>query len=261
MRLISRILAAILFVAYVALWSQDQIPERPNPPRLVNEYFTEPHQYLSESEAEQLNTKLGEFAKSTSNQICIVAIDDLKGIEPSQYATWLIQKWGIGQKDKRNGVVVLVKLPSKVDSKRSLFIATGYGLEGAIPDLLAKKIRENEMVPYFKEGNFYQGLDNGTNALMQAAKGEYNEDATVKSMSSQDTVTLVVVIIFFLIIIITGFFSKNKGGGNHGSSGGGFTYWGGGGFSNFGGDSSSDSGGSWDFGGGDSGGGGSGGDW
>lgn len=247
-----------------AIHAQDQIPKRPDPPRLVNTFFSEGQQFLSAQEEEKLNQKLVAFAKSTSNQICIVAIDELKGAEPAQYATWLIQQWGIGQKDKRNGVVVLVKLPSKNDPKRNLFIATGYGLEGAIPDLLTKKIREQEIVPYFKTGDFYQGLDKGTDALMKAAIGEYNEKVKGKPKNSTTGILVFIFVIVIIIVIARNFF-KGRGGGHHG--GGGYTYydggyyptWGGGGSSSDSG--SSDSGGGWDFGGGDSGGGGSGGDW
>lgn len=246
-----------------AIHAQDQIPKRPNPPRLVYTFFSEGHQFLSPQEEELLNQKLVAFAKNTSNQICIVAIDELKGAEPAQYATWLIQQWGIGQKDKRNGVVVLVKLPSQNDPKRNLFIATGYGLEGAIPDLLTKKIREQEIIPHFKSGNYYEGLDKGTDALMKAAIGEYNEKVKGKGKPQNSTSgILIFIFVIVIIIVIAKSFFKGGRGGNHG---GGYTYydggffptWGGGG----GGGSSSDSGGGWDFGGGDSGGGGSGGDW
>ncbi len=244
------------------LWAQDQIPKRPDPPRLVNTFFSESQQFLSPQQEEQLNNKLVNFAKNTSNQICIVAIDELKGAEPAQYATWIIQQWGLGQKDKRNGVVVLVKLPSQKDPRRTLFIATGYGLEGAIPDLMTKKIRENEIVPYFKTGDFFQGLDKGTDALMKAAQGEYNVKMKSKPEDSTAGIFFFLFIIIIIVVIARSFF---KGGG--GSRGGGYTYYDGGGFiggwGGGGGSSSSDSGssGGWDFGGGDAGGGGSGGDW
>lgn len=246
-------LSFLLFVS-IGLFAQDQIPERPNPPKLVNIFFNESHDFLSDNQIQQLEYKLDTFATNTSNQICIVAIDDLQGIEPAQYATWLGQKWGVGQKDKRNGVVILVKLPSQKDSRRNLFIATGYGLEGAIPDLLTKKIREQEILPYFKTGDFYTGLDQGTNTLMSAAKGDYDEK--IKKNESGSWVSFVIIILIILLIM----YIKNKRGGY--SSSGGFTYWGGGfGGGGYDSGSSSDSGSSFDFGGGDFGGGGSGGDW
>lgn len=248
----------ILFCSFWA-FAQEQVPERPNPPKLVNILFTEPHDFIDAAQIENLEQKLSEFAKNTSNQICIVGVDNLNGAEPVQYATWLGQKWGVGQKDKRNGVVILVKLPSQKDPKRNLFIAVGYGLEGAIPDLLTKKIRENEILPYFKSGDFYTGLQNGTDALMKAAKGEYNEKVEVNNNSG--SALLIIILIIIVLIIISKFASKNRRSGGGGM--GGFTYFDGGFFNGIGGGSSgsSDSGGGWDFGGGDFGGGGSGGDW
>lgn len=223
-----------------------QVAERPNPQRLYNNLSNEFSQFLNSAEAQQLEDKLVQFSKETSNQICVVILDDLNGLEPADYATKIINEWGVGKKEANNGIVVLLK-----PNSRDLFIAVGYGLEGAIPDLATKKIRENEMNPYLKNGENYTALDKGTTVLMQLAKGEIDEKDYSKSNNGRKINPGLIIIIIVIAIII---FRKGGGSGRTFSSGGS-TYWGGGGFGGGGG------GGFGGFGGGSSGGGGSGGKW
>ncbi len=227
-----------------------QVAPRPNPQHLYNNLSNEYPQFLNSSEAQQIENKLLQFSKETSNQICIVIIDDLNGLEPSEYATKIINEWGVGKKDKNNGIAILLK-PNSHD----LFIAIGYGLEGAIPDLATKRIRENEMNPYLKNGENYTAIDKGTTVLMQLAKGEINQkDYTAKNGEKPLNKFLFILIIAIFIYIF--FFSKNNGGGGTTFSRGGSVNWGGG--SSY---RSFSSGGFGGFGGGSSGGGGSGGKW
>ncbi|MGE0568508.1 MAG: TPM domain-containing protein, partial [Bacteroidia bacterium] len=174
---------------------------------------------------------------------------DLLGNDASQYAFEIGNKWGVGSKNFNNGVVILIK-PTGGAGERDLFIATGYGLEGAIPDLATKQIRENEMVPFLKEGQNYQALINAINAIEKAAKGEYNIEVKKKRKVSAKTIFIIIAIIIFIIWV-----SKQPPRGGSYSRGG----WHGGYGRSFGGSSSS--GGFGGFGGGSFGGGGSGGKW
>ncbi len=252
---------SFLFLLFLTLHVFGQaalIPERPSPNRLVNNLSSSG--ILTNNEEEQLERKLETFANQTSNQIVIVIVDDLQGMEPFQYATELGQKWGVGQKDQDNGIVILLK-PLGGPGVRQLFIAPGYGLQGAIPDLATKQIRENEMYPYFKENKFYEGLDKGTDALMSLAKGEYNSDQYAPKKKGGfklwKLILLIIVIVFYILR------NNRRGGGGGLSMGTGFLLSSllnsGGGFG--GSSSSSDSGGFGGFGGGSFGGGGSGGSW
>lgn len=239
------------------------IPERPAPPRLVNNLSKEIPDFLSTDEEARLEKKLEDFSNQTSNQIVIVIVDDLEGDEPWHYATELGQKWGVGQNKFDNGVVILIK-PTGGQGQRNLFIAVGYGLEGAIPDLTTKQIRENEMYPYFKKGEYYNALDKATDVLMALAKGEYNSDAYAKKHKKE---TPFAIIIFIIVFVLFAIFRSRKGGGGGVNMGSAGWYilgsalnrrssgWGG---SGFGGGSSGGFGG---FGGGGFGGGGSGGNW
>lgn len=237
-----------------------QIAERPLPERLYNNLSKEFPDFLNPDEAEALEEKLERFSNETSNQICVVIVDDLNGMDASSYAIKLGNEWGVGNKKFNNGIVILIK-PTGGNGQRDLFIAVGYGLEGAIPDLATKKIREEEMNPYMREGNFYQALDGATTVLMKLAKGEIN----IKDYEREEHNNISTALILFIVIgimLLRLFFRGGGGrtfrrGGSNIYWGGGFGGWGGGsGFSGGGG------GGGWGgFGGGSFGGGGSGGKW
>jgi uncharacterized protein len=255
--------AILLFVsAFFSFAQKDGIPERPNPPRLVNNLSSSG--FLTPEEEARLEQKLEKFANETSNQIAIVIVDDLGGMEAWDYATQLGHKWGIGQAKFDNGVVILVK-PTGGEGQRDLHIAVGYGLEGAIPDLTTKRIRENEMYPYLKNGENYKALDKATDVIIALAKGEYNSDTYGAKHRGQGREKwklglLILVFIIFMIISI-------KRGGRGGRGGGGFLsgmLFGSmmGGRGGFGGSSGGFGGGGFGgFGGGGFGGGGSGGKW
>ncbi len=221
---------------------------------------------LTPTEEQILTQKLVSYEDSTSNQIAVVTIPSLEGQDPIQYAVELGRRWGVGQAGKDNGVVLLV---SRDD--RTITIAVGYGLEGAIPDALADRIRRNVMVPYFRQGQYYEGISAGVDALIQAAAGEFtaDRDQSPGEGGGIDAATI------FILLIIAFFIFSSFGGGGRGRGrrrrhyrhrggppviiwGGGFGGgggWGGGGFGGGGG------GGFGGFGGGSFGGGGASGNW
>lgn len=163
---------SLLFLVFFGLSvfaKNECIPEKPVVFKTVNDYSD----ILSSSEEYSLEQKLQQFHKETSNQIVIVTVNDLCGDEPAVFATELGQQWGVGQEKFDNGVVILIK-PSGGPGERHVFIATGYGLEGAIPDIVCKEIVDHELIPAFKQGSFYGGLDKGTTVLMDLARGEYS---------------------------------------------------------------------------------------
>lgn len=252
-----QIFTYLLFLA--AFFVNAQVPDKPDPPRLVNNFSKEFPNFITSDQQQTLETQLQNFSNSTSNQICIVIVDELGDYDANSFATEIGNKWGVGQSGFKNGVVLLIK-PTGGKGHRKLYIAVGYGLEGAIPDLATKRIRENDIEPYFANGQFYEGLQAGVNSLMLAAKGEYdvkNENSNKGGLESWVKRHPILFIIIVLIIVFI-LMSKSKGSGGGTYYGGGFM---GGGFG--GGGSSSDSGGSsfGGFGGGSFGGGGSGGDW
>jgi uncharacterized protein len=237
------------------------IPEAPNPPKLVVDLTGT----LTADQMSALEAKLVAYDDSTSNQVAVIIIPTTGDYDIAEYSFALGRKWGIGNKEFNNGVVFLI-----AKNDRKVFIAPGYGLEGAIPDIIAKQIIENIVVPNFKGNDFYGGINAGTDALIQAAQGEYKAPAGYGNRGQKKRVPLMAVIIVVIIIWII--ISKISGGGGGGSfmSRRGYrnfrgpsVWWfptGGGGGGGFGGGGGG-GGGFGGFGGGSFGGGGAGGSW
>lgn len=255
-----------IFSFFGNLFAQNSyIPNKPSPAKLVNNFSKEFPNFISNQEQFLLEQKLESFYKSTSNQIAIVIVDDLNGYEPWEFATELGQKWGIGTKENNNGIVILIK-PTGGKGNRKYHIAVGYGLEGAIPDLASKRIQESELLPNFKQGRFYDGLDQTTNVLMALAKGEYDYKTYVKKSEQNGLIKSILIVIIVIIFFIIKLRNKGGNGGNNSGRGGRMSYgsglfWGSMMGSSFGSGASSGSGGFGGFGGGGFGGGGSGGSW
>ncbi len=239
-----------------------ELPAKPDPPRLVNDFAG----LFSEQERGRLESKLVAFNDSTSTQIAVVTLTSLDGYPIDDYAFKLGEAWGIGRQGKNNGALVLV-----AKNDRKVFIATGYGLEGAIPDALAKRIVETQVVPAFREGAYYRGVDEAVNTMIGLASGEYSAEDVRKEKKP----SVWLPIVFFILMMAFVFFNairrakryaavngvdlftawmlinaarRSRSGRWGGFSGGGFG--GGGGGGGFGG-----------FGGGSFGGGGAGGSW
>jgi uncharacterized protein len=225
---------------------------------------------LKAEEVNMLERKLVAFNDSTSTQIAVVTVPSLGGYDVSDYAQRLAEKWGIGQKGLNNGIIILIK-PKTAVSRGEVFIAQGYGLEGAIPDLTCSEIVDNEILPAFKAGDYIGGLDKATSTLISLARGEFSADE-YGQRAKKSTGKVPVGLIIFIVIIIISMISRGSGGSNRKHiSTGGLPFWlllgmmgsgrgsGGswGGFSGGGGSG----GGFGGFGGGSFGGGGAGGSW
>lgn len=252
---------SIVFICLTqVLNAQVQFPKQSNPPRLVYNFSLAFPELIAQEDLAALEHQLVAFSDSTSNQIVVVIVDDLQGMEPWQYATELGQAWGVGQAKEDNGVVVLIK-PTKEGIGRKAFIAVGYGLSAVIPDLTAKRIVEDYMLPEFKQGRYYAGINKACSVLMGLANGEIHHENLDKKRPLIKSAWLIKFIVIILVLIYLA--SKSKGGGSSiGRRGVFMGPWYGGGFGGgFGGGGGSDSGGFGGFGGGGFGGGGSGGSW
>ena len=248
------------FVCFVIV-SAAQIPDRPVPAQLVNDFA----KILSDDEKAQLENELVQFALTTSTQIVVVTVTDIEGNDPGNYAFQIGEKWGVGQKDKNNGIVMLIK-PKMGNSKGQVFIATGYGLEGVLPDaIINSTVIDYEMIPRFKENDYYGGILNGLKVIMDISKGEYTaEQYQQKVGQNKEGGFLPAIIIFILVFVLMMRGRRNR----FYSPGKSIPFWiamgmlsgsnrSGGSFGNF----SSGSGGFGGFGGGSFGGGGAGGSW
>lgn len=260
----------ILLLASLLAFSQDNFDLekllKQKPDKLVSDFTTT----LTIDQQQALERKLVAFDDSTSTQIAVVIIPTLNGADVEDYGVKLGRAWGIGGKEKNNGVLLLIVNGDKAKGDRKLYIATGYGVEGALPDITAKHIIDEVIVPNFKGNDYYRGIEEGTDAIIQAVKGEYKAPEGYNSRKGKGGIGRIIFIIIIIIIFLA--ISGGKGGGGSFMSRRGFAAWtianmlsggggrggGGGGWSGGGGSSGGGFGG---FGGGSFGGGGASGSW
>jgi len=204
---------ALLVTGYTA-FAQD-FPPKPN--TLVTDYTNS----LSEGDKQQLENKLVAFNDTSSTQIAIVLIKSVGDYDINEYTTQLGRKWGVGQKGKNNGLLILAAM-----DQHKVSIQVGYGLEGAVPDIITHQIIENDIKPHFRNNDYYGGLDAATTDIIKYTKGEYKADKKPDDSNSGNVgggiVTLIIIVIFILIFIF-----RNRGGGGHiiGGRGGASPFW------------------------------------
>lgn len=177
--------------------STNELPQKPV--GMVNDFGN----LLTNQEEAILEQKLRNYRDTTSNVIAIAVLNNLAGLPREEAATYLFNTWQMWEAERYNGVLILISVQD-----RELQIEVGYGLEGAIPDVMANRVVQDILVPALQSGQFYQGLDRATSALMQLASGEY--EAVENARSSEkgfpiDLLILVALILFFI-------FSKGRGG-------------------------------------------------
>jgi len=269
-----KIQSALLLLFMALLFSltsnaQEEFPARPEPPRLVNDFAG----LLSAEQQASLENKLVGFNLKTSTQIAIVTVKSLSGYDPGDYASKLAEKWGIGQKGKNNGILILVK-PKLANEKGEVYVEVGYGLEAVVPDAVASQaLIRGELLPAFKQDDYFKGLDRSTDVLISLTSGEFTADQYVKAVNKKGksggiggfALIMIILVIIFLFkrggsnsrgigttqSFLGGMLLGNMLGGSHSGSWGGFS----------GGGGSSGGGGFGGFGGGSFGGGGAGGSW
>lgn len=212
------LLSLFLFLT-AAHGSFAQLPSRPDPPKLVNDFAG----ILSESERNQLEQQLVAYNDSTSTQITIVTMNDLQGYEIKDMAQRIGQSWGVGQKGTDNGLIVLIK-PKTANEKGDVAIQTGYGLEDVITDAASRRIIEKEMIPRFRQEDYAGGITAGVKVISDLLMGKYK--AAAYTNQPQKKGGGFIFIIIFLIFIAIALFGKNKGN-NHtiGRRDGGLPFW------------------------------------
>ena len=263
-----KILALIIllstFSASFAVEADKPLFEQKAVQSLVQDYA----QFLTPKQDQKLQKKLIQLSKETSTQILFVTVNDLFGYDKNDYASRLGIAWQVGGKED-NGVVILVQ-PKLGSQKGQVSIQVGYGMEGVIPDIVAKRIVEHEVIPNFKKGKYYRGIDAAVNVITDLSKGKFTANKYLernKAKSSEGNwapfVMFIAMALFFGIMrlrgarqysighnvpfwIAMGMMSSSRGGSfsNFSSGGGSF---GGGGFGGFGGGSfgGGGAGGSW----------------
>ena len=264
-----KILALLCGLLWLTALAAETIP--PAPARYFNDYAG----VVSAATAAQLNQRLEQFERDSSCQIVVAVFPKMQSDSSIEdYTVRVAQSWKVGQKDKNNGAVLFVFIQD-----RKLFIQTGYGLEGVLPDAICKRIIENEIKPGFKAGNYDAGLTSGVTAILAAVKGEYkgtgqtvadrnivvvgHGDGSGNNQSGLGTTVVVIFVVICILIVVSnarrGGYYYSRSGWSGSSWGGGWSGGGGGGWS--GGGGGGGGGGGFSGGGGSFGGGGAGGSW
>jgi len=258
------LLITVLLLVPLTGFAQFKIPEKPSLQTSVYDYA----KLLSAEQKTQLETKLVNYSDSTSTQIVVATVESLNGDSASRVAPEWAQQWGIGQAKEDNGILILIAA-----KERDMYIATGYGVQGRLPAGTVGTIIRSYITPEFKKGDYYAGIDKGTDAIFQALNGKFKGERKGGDAKESDGPGGLGIIIFIVIIIIIiasrfrgggggrggrrggigladililGSLGRSSGGWGSGSSGGGFS--GGGGFGGgFGGGgfSGGGAGGSW----------------
>lgn len=253
------LLIITLFISN-SIFAQFDIPKKPDFQTSVYDYAN----VLSAAEKTQLEEKLVRYSDSTSTQIVVITIESLKGEDIGILTPKWAQEWGIGQAKEDNGVLILL-----AKAEKRIWISPGYGLEDRLTAGIGGEITRNIIIPEFKAGSYYRGLDKGADALFDVFKGKYKGERKQSKGKDFPILPFIVIVVIVLILLSRG----KRGGGNSGSSGGGPSLMdvillsslgrsSGGGFGGFGGGSSGGGGGfGGGFGGGGFSGGGSGGSW
>ncbi len=193
-------------LSVVSTFAQIKTPAPMQPARLVNDYAG----LFTPAQTKALEDSLVAFDKATSTQIAVVTLNDLNGYTPSQMAAGIIDNWGVGQKGKDNGVVILLK--PRNDTKGEVFIATGRGTEAVLPDGKATRVIDRVMLDHLKRGDYYTAVDAGAREIRGILRGEFSADGDDEVPLMALLLPAIIFIFFFVFIIIAANEAKKRGG-------------------------------------------------
>lgn len=159
-------------------------------------YVTDTVELLSAEERAKISQNLQDYQAATSNQIAVLIVRTVAEEPIADVAVQIGRKWGIGTKENDNGLLFLVAYED-----RQIFLATGHGLEGALPDIVVKGIVEQEILPEFRNGDYAGGIQAGLSALQKHIGGEYTADR-YEGGSSDDAGGFVPFLFFAGIIVL-----------------------------------------------------------
>jgi uncharacterized protein len=249
---VTLLIAALLASAAIESQAAEVIPPKPD------RYFSDYAGIVSKEAADRFNEQLAQFERETSDQVVVAVFPKMQSdSDIADYTQRVAQAWGVGQKERRNGVVLFVFIQD-----RKMFIQVGYGLEGALPDATAFDITERHIKPLFRSGNYENGLATGIDLICKAIRGEYKGSGKTVAERGHSTagassffVTFFSFILFVIVLMVISLIARPRGGYGYssnrggpifvpmGGGGGGWSSGNGGGFSGF-------SGGGGSFGGG-----------
>lgn len=180
-----------------------QVPERPYPPRLVNDYAG----MLTQAQNDALEEELVRYDFRTSTQICVVTLNDLGGMDIMSLAYKIGENWGVGN-EANNGVVLLIKNKTH-NSRGEVAIATGYGTEGILTDAVCRRLIEDDILPHFREGRSYEGIHQACQHIQGLLDGEFEfkeEEVDIWAIFVVMIILAIAALVFFAMLVK---YSKN----------------------------------------------------
>ncbi|MEM6515166.1 MAG: TPM domain-containing protein [Bacteroidota bacterium] len=209
LRITKVIVGFILFLFGLLAQAQYDIPPKPN--------FIAPvidsTKTLTKSEFDRLYNKLKNYSDTTSTEVIVVIIPTTKGENIGLLAPRWGQEWEIGKKNKDNGVFILL-----ARNDRKIWISPGYGVEDRLTAGIVGEITRREIIPEFKRGDYFQGLNRGTDAIIKALEGKYKAEPRQRSNNEFPIGFLILLFIIFIVFIII-LTKSRKGGGRSGGRG------------------------------------------
>ena len=172
------------------------LPERSN--RLVNDYSG----ILTTEQIQALEQRLVAFNDSTSNQVLVVITPTIEGDDEDAAAQRIGQEWGVGQEEFNNGVVILIKSKTPEENWGAVAIATGYGVEGALPDIFCKRIIENHMIGALGDGEYYRALTQALDVMLPVLAGEYSYAQYKKDRNRRGAIAALIAIAMLVAIVV-----------------------------------------------------------
>jgi uncharacterized protein len=204
-----RLILLLLFPACFLLGQP--VPDPMSPPRLVNDFAG----IYSSNEISVLEQMLRRYNDTTSTQIYVVTVAGLDEYAISDYAFRLGEKWGVGQKGKDNGAIILIK-PKSGNERGQVFIAVGYGLEAVLTDARCGRIIDDCMLPHFKENDYYTGTKNAVEIIIACLSGQFKADSRENEQPS--SILCILFIILFIVFVI--YVSRKQNGNDDSNSSG-----------------------------------------
>jgi len=209
---------ALLVAAFFALLATKSQAAEVIPPK-PDRYFNDYAGIVSKSAVLRFNEELAQFERETSDQVVVAIFPKMRSdSDVADYTQRVAQAWGVGQKERRNGVVLFVFVQD-----RKMFIQVGYGLEGALPDITAFDITEYRIKPHFRTGDYEGGVATGIDSIFKAIRGEYKGSGKTVAEEHRGggASNIWFFIIFTIVLIIISRVLRRLGGWGYSSRGGG----------------------------------------
>lgn len=187
-----------LLLCSIAFAQAPKIPDQAT--GYVNDYAS----MLTPAQVQSLDHQLIQFDKKTSNQVVVATFNTLGGEPLEDFSMHLATKWKIGTRKHDNGVLLLI-----IKNDHKMRIEVGYGLEGSLTDALSGLIIRNEIAPSFKQGNYYQGIENGVQAIMKATQGQYKP--TASTATTVKKIVALIIFLFFIVVFVLSSFTRGNG--------------------------------------------------